>query len=251
MLTRSFCCFRGISAAAERRLWQAGCLAWRDLPRLGRALSARRVADLAARLPEAEAALRGRVADYFLTRLPPGYRLRVWPDLRDGVAFLDVETTGLDPSDELTVIGVRQAGVSDAFVRGRDLGRFLEVWRRIEVLVTFNGTRFDLPVLAREFGLRVLPPHIDLLHEARVHGYAGGLKAVERVLGIRRTAEEEGDGEEAVRLWHRYASTADTASLDRLIRYNARDVLSLAVLARAILKRTFDTYPGPLPALPS
>lgn len=201
-------------------------------------------------VPEAKAALRGRVADYFLTRLPPGYRVRVWPDFREGVAFLDVETTGLDSSDELTVIGVRQAGVSDTFVCGRDLWRFLEIWRRIEVLVTFNGTRFDLPVLARAFGLRALPPHIDLMHEARSHGYAGGLKAIERMLGIRRTAEEEGDGEEAVRLWNRYSNAGDSDSLDRLLRYNARDVLSLEVLARAILKRTFDAYPGPLPEWP-
>jgi hypothetical protein len=191
-------------------------------------------------------ALRGRVADYFLTRLPAGYRLRAWPDFFDGAAFLDVETTGLGPHDELTVVGIRLPGRMFSFVRGRDLWSFLEVWRRIDVLITFNGSCFDLPVLARAFGLSTMPPHIDLLHEARIHGFSGGLKAIERSLGIRRTAEEAGDSEEAVHLWRRYSETGDIASLDRLVRYNARDVLSLTVLARAILMRTVDNYPGPL-----
>ncbi len=205
---------------------------------------------MAAQLPELRAALSGRVADYFLRRLAPGHRLRVWPDLEDGVAFLDVETTGLGPRDEVTVIGLWQAGHRRSFVRGRDLHGFLEVWRKVEVLVTFNGTGFDLPALARTFHLACLPPHIDLMHEARVYGHAGGLKSIEHSLGIRRAADEEGDGELAVHLWRSYMDEGDQTSLDRLLRYNARDVLSSVLLAREILKRSWDGYPGPRPALP-
>jgi uncharacterized protein YprB with RNaseH-like and TPR domain len=190
------------------------------------------------------------VADYFLKRLPTGCRLRVWPEFSEGVAFLDVETTGLGVHDELTVVGIWQAGKMRQFVRGRDLRELLKVWRKIEVMVTFNGTRFDLPVLARAFGLTCLPPHIDLLQEARVYGHAGGLKTVERSLGIPRLPEEEGDGEVAVGLWRRHAEEGDVESLSRLLRYNAGDVFSLIELARVIWKRSFDGYPGPLPVFP-
>jgi uncharacterized protein YprB with RNaseH-like and TPR domain len=244
MLTHGFCCFRGISAAAERKLWQAGCMTWDYLPRAGRALSSRKAADLARQLPAARAALSGRVADYFLSRLPAGHRLRVWPDFAEGVAFLDVETTGLGLTDRLTVIGIRQGKDVRQFVQDRDLHVFLEVWRQIEVLVTYNGTRFDLPVLARTFGLSSMPPHIDLMHEARVFGYAGGLKSIERALGIVRGPEETGDGESAVRFWQDYEA-GDPAALDRLLHYNERDVDTLRVLARVILRRSFDGYPGP------
>lgn len=251
MLTRSLCCFRGISPAAERKMWRAGCLSWDRLPHVGRALSPRKTANLAAQVPELRAALSGRVADYFLKRLPPGFRLRVWPEFEAGLAFLDVETTGLGVRDELTVIGLWQGGNMAHYVRDRNLHEFLEAWRRIEVLVTFNGIRFDLPVLARHFGLMCLPPHIDLLHEARVYGLSGGLKEIEKVLGITRRAEEDGDGVMAVWLWRRYAEQGDEASLEHLLRYNERDVLSSVRLARELLKRSFDNYPGPVPSLPS
>lgn len=249
MLTSSLCCFRGVSAGAERKLWRMGCLTWDGLAQAGRGLSPRKAADLAGQLPEMRTALAGRVADYFLRRLPAGYRLRLWPDFADGVAFLDVETTGLSPRDDLTVIGVSQGGWLRQFVRGRNLPEFLGVWRAIEVLVTFNGTNFDLPVLSRTFGLGCLPPHIDLMHEARVYGYAGGLKAIESALGVHRTPDEVGDGEEAVRLWRHHVAGGDDAGLTRLLRYNARDIESLRVISRVILKRSFDGHPGPLPAV--
>lgn len=251
MLTHSLCCFRGISAEAERKLWRAGCLTWDYLPRIGKALSSRKTADLVAQAPELRAALTGRVADYFLQRLPVGHRLRVWPEFGDGVAFLDVETTGLGPRDQLTVIGLSQGGRASCFVQGRDLHGFLEVWRKIEVLITFNGARFDLPVVARTFGLKSLPPHIDLMHEARAYGYGGGLKAIEHSLGIQRAVDEDGDGELAVLLWRRHVDEGDDASLTRLLRYNARDVKSLVTLAGAVLNRSVDGYPGPLPSFPS
>lgn len=250
MLTRSLCCFRGISAGAERKLWRAGCLAWDYLPRAGHALSSRKAADLAAQLPVLRAALDGGVADVFLRRLPVGHRLRAWPDFACGTTFLDVETTGLGPRDDLTVIGVYRDGCQQTFVRDRNLADFLRIWRQTSVLVTFNGARFDWPVLARTFGLTSMPPHIDLLAEARAFGYAGGLKAVERALGVRRSAGETGDGELAVRLWRQFADNGSEASLSHLLRYNAQDVRSLVVLARELLRRSMDSYPGPRLAVP-
>jgi hypothetical protein len=251
VLTRSFCCFSGISPEAEGKLWRAGCLAWEYLPQIGRALSSRRAADVSAQLPILRAALDGGVADVFLRRLPVGHRLRVWPDFAPGTTFLDVETTGLNPQAELTVIGVYRDGQQSSFIRGRDLPDFLRIWRHTSVLVTFNGSRFDWPVLARAFGLISMPPHIDLLVEARAFGYTGGLKAIERSLGIRRTAEEAGDGEQAVRLWHEFADYGDDDSLVRLLRYNTRDVRSLVVLARELLQRSMGSYPGPRLAIPA
>ena len=251
MLTHSLCCFRGISAEAERRLWRRGCLAWDQLPRAGHALSSRKGADVVAQLPLLRAALDGGVADLFLGRLPLGHRLRVWPNFACGTTFLDVETTGLGPQDELTVIGVYRDGCQQTFVRGRNPADFLRIWRQTSVLVTFNGARFDWPVLARAFGLASLPPHIDLLAEARAFGYAGGLKAIERALGVRRREGEAGDGELAVSLWRQFANNGSEASLSHLLRYNAQDVRSLVVLAREVLRRSMDPYPGPRLAVPS
>jgi len=202
-------------------------------------------------MAEARAALQGRAADYFLSRLPVGYRLRIWPEFRDGVAFLDVETTGLDRAAEITVIGVLQAGRFRTYVRDRDLHLFLERWTAIETLITFNGARFDLPLLMRTFGLRRAPPHIDLMDEARLFGFRGGLKAIERALRIEREPAEDGDGRQAVEWWTQYKGQGAEDALERLVRYNERDVRSLDGLARRIYNATFDAYPGPPPRLAS
>jgi len=251
MLTRSLCCFRGISAAAERRLWRAGCLDWEHLPLARSVVSPRKADDLQAQLPELQAALMGGVVDYFLRRLPVGHRVRVWPDFAAGTTFLDTETTGLGSRDHLTVIGLWRNGKGFAFVRGRNLHDFLTSWRTTTILVTFNGIRFDVPMLARTFGLTSMPPHIDLMAEARAFGYVGGLKVIEHALGVRRKPEECGDGELATRLWRRYADKGDTGSLDALLRYNARDVRSLITLARELLRRSMDGCPAPRPPFPN
>ena len=58
----------------------------------------------------------------------------------------------------------------------------------------------------------------------------GGLKAIERQAGIRRESEVEGlDGYDAVMLWDAYR-WGDEASLERLVKYNAADIVSLKTL---------------------
>ena len=250
MIDRSMCCFSGISAEAERKLWRAGCLSWDGVAAAERVVSPGKANTMRMELPFLRAALEGGVADYFLRRLPVGYRMRLLPDFVTGTGFLDVETTGLGRQDQLTVIGVWRNGVLRQYVQGHDIADFLREWRRIEVLVTYNGLRFDWPMLARQLGLACMPPHIDLMVEARVHGAVGGLKDVERMLGISRTDDEVGNGAEAVRLWYAYRQAGDCASLAKLLRYNARDVMSLVALSVWLWRRSMDTYSGPMPSLP-
>ncbi|MEF8774066.1 MAG: ribonuclease H-like domain-containing protein, partial [Halobacteriales archaeon] len=103
-----------------------------------------------------------------------------------------------------------------------------------DVLVSFNGKRFDVPFLEREFGLDVTTPHLDLLYPARRVGLTGGLKTIERAVGIDRDSDV--DGREAVALWHRYEA-GDEAALDRLVRYNRLDAENLLALLDAVTDR--------------
>ena len=247
MLSHTFCCFRGLSPDAERRLWREGCLTWDHLPRLAhRLVSPRKVTVLLAQMPLLRAALEGRVADVFLKRLPPGHRTRLWPEFSRGMGFLDVETTGLGRCDDVTVIGLHVGGGLHQFVRGRNLEEFLRVWRRVETLVTFNGAAFDLPHLTRAFDLTSAPPHLDLRAESRACGLAGGLKEIERSLGIVREEFETGDGALAVKWWARHEQHGDVDALDRLLRYNARDTVSLLRLTEHLWRRSMEGFPEPL-----
>lgn len=61
-------------------------------------------------------------------------------------------------------------------------------------------------------------------------GLGGGLKSIENQLGINRDADLVGvDGFEAVTLWHKY-KRGNQAALQKLLRYNEQDIVSLKSL---------------------
>ncbi len=57
----------------------------------------------------------------------------------------------------------------------------------------------------------------------------GGLKAVERQLGIERRLKDM-NGYEAIKLWWRYVDFFDLEALNKLLEYNKEDVLNLKTL---------------------
>jgi uncharacterized protein YprB with RNaseH-like and TPR domain len=66
-------------------------------------------------------------------------------------------------------------------------------------------------------------------------GHRGGLKAIERRLGLQRDESiQDMGGLEAVRLWYRYRR-GDRAALERLIRYNLAEVGNLIELMEIAL----------------
>ena len=157
-------------------------------------------------------------------------------------AYLDIETTGLTPFDcEITVIGIYlYRGDIDEFVQlvGRDAtaDAILEGLRDIDVLYTYNGSRFDLPFIRAQLGvdLTQLFNHHDLMFDCWRNNLYGGLKGVERQLGIARNLPEV-NGYEAVRLWWKYVESFDLDALNTLLEYNKEDVLNLKVLRDILL----------------
>ncbi len=243
MLTATFSCFRGLGEGAERRLWQRGCLTWDALERIQRpVLSAGKLNSVREQLAEARAALRGRLADWFLNRLPPVGAIRVLPHCRDAVAFVDIETTGLTADDTVTTVALYDGNAIRVFVNGIDLGEFLAHLAHVRLIVTYNGGRFDLPRLRAHFGIDLTIPHLDLMRVAGACGLKGGLKACEKAVGFVRPEDDAGDGAEAVRLWRRW-QTGDRGALRRLIHYNAHDVLSLESLAVHLYNLSMRPYP--------
>ena len=59
---------------------------------------------------------------------------------------------GLDPvRDGITCVGLSDGTTVEAFVRGDNLMDFPDAIRRFDMLVTYNGLCFDVPVLRRAF----------------------------------------------------------------------------------------------------
>jgi uncharacterized protein YprB with RNaseH-like and TPR domain len=198
MLTGTFCCFRGVSASAERRLWEEGCSSWKALLiTRPRAFSPGRLARVRRQVIDAQVALESGLADYFLNRLAPPDTIRVLPHFLSNVGYLDIETTGLRPSDRITTVALYGPQGIRSFVTGRNMVDFLREVKQLSLVVTYNGTAFDLPRIRREFGIDMVTPHLDLKPCLDALGYRRGLKACEVLLRMRQRGEPEMTGHEA------------------------------------------------------
>ena len=157
-------------------------------------------------------------------------------------AYLDIETTGLSPSRcMMTVVGIYVCGRDEPGVTqlvGRDISAdgIMDALEGVNIIHTYNGSRFDLPFIDSCLGidLQKLFPHRDLMYDCWRHNLRGGLKAVERQLGIPRRLQDM-DGWQAVRLWWRYVDSFDLDALNRLLEYNKEDVVNLKTLKERLL----------------
>lgn len=161
---------------------------------------------------------------------------RAFPEFRDSCVYLDIETDG---GSTITTIGLYDGLEYRCLVRGDDLGNFVDLISQYSMIITFAGQAFDLPQLKRAFhGLRFDQIHIDLCPVLRQAGIRGGLKRIEKEMGIERDPEIEGlTGLDAVRLWRRYTILHEESALDKLIAYNRADVVNLERLAEEAYSR--------------
>jgi uncharacterized protein YprB with RNaseH-like and TPR domain len=110
--------------------------------------------------------------------------------------------------------------------------------------VTFFGTGFDIPVLQKNFkSFQFDQIHIDLCPMLRSLGYRGGLKSIEKEIGIQRDPSVDGlTGYDAVKLWRRYRNLRDERAMETLIAYNKADVVNLeALMVKAYKKMKIET----------
>ncbi len=148
-------------------------------------------------------------------------------------AFLDIETSW---ERTITIIGIYRSGEGTTQLIAPEINRagLLQVMEGVKQIFTYNGSGFDLPVIERWLGVKLsgLAPHRDLMHDCRKRKLVGGLKGVERTLGIHRDTEGV-DGLQAMKLWAAYQQ-GDNEALDLLLRYNKEDCVNLEILAQKI-----------------
>ena len=108
MLSETFLHARGVGPVTERRIWRRGVLSWSDfLSDSGRAgLSSRMTERLACTLAESQDHLAAANHGFFSSRLPHAEHWRAYPEFAHRIAYLDIETTGLEEAAEITMIGV-------------------------------------------------------------------------------------------------------------------------------------------------
>lgn len=144
--------------------------------------------------------------------------------------YLDIETSF---TGEITVIGMYCAAKGIVQLVGDEACSYnlLNFVEGSTAICTYNGSRFDLPVIRDNLGVDLLSTceSHDLMFDCWSHNLYGGLKAVEKKLGICRNLPNV-NGYDALLLWQRFINANDTQALQKLLEYNREDVLNLPIL---------------------
>ena len=195
--------------------------------------------------------------DQDIARVLLGNQAMVVRDDSDRFLFLDIETTGLVGSGTLSFLTgfgrwrnsrfeVMQYFLSDREKEPTMLEHMADVTNRDSVLVTFNGSSFDIPILTGRFILNGLSPkksyksilaHIDLFSLVRKFGkhpvYGLSLKeSVARFIGTRRSDDIPGHLIPA--LYFIYEQDRDIAVLEQVFAHNRMDVIDMVGLLRIL-----------------
>jgi uncharacterized protein YprB with RNaseH-like and TPR domain len=229
MLTNTFIHIQGVGAITEQRLWESGVRDWdsigADLPV---PVSPKRKYLLQNGIDESRQHLSENNPAYFSNQLPANQCWRMFPEFRNSIVYLDIETTGLDRYfNQITTIALYDGQSIKTYVQGQNLNDFVDDIQKYKVIVTYNGKCFDVPFIESYFKIRLNYAHIDLRYILQSLGFRGGLKGCERQLGIDRGDLKDIDGFFAVLLWDEYQKSGDQKALDTLLAYNVQDTVTL------------------------
>jgi uncharacterized protein len=198
--------------------------------------------------------------DGALTVLDPAF-----PDSYDGrrALFIDLETTGLSGGAgtvaflvgcgyfDLGAFHVRQFVLTSFNAERALLAAVAELFDDADLIVSYNGKTFDVPVMETRWAFhRMRPPlddmpHFDMLHPARRLWRARSmdpdegcsLTTLERVLlNMRRVGDV--DGFEIPGRFFQFLRTTDPRPLEPVLEHNRLDLVSLAAVTSRALRLT-------------
>lgn len=233
MLLNTFVHVPGIGEKTERALWEAGIHSWDMLKEpYPSFLSGQKVRLLRQYLAkEADFLANPPGPEKYGLLLHPSQHWRLFPHYRHTAAFLDIETTGISGQGcEVTTVALYDGRAVYTYVQGENLQDFPGDIAGYEMIVSYNGKAFDVPILEKYFGIRLNQAHIDLCHLLRSLGCKGGLKQCEKRFGLDRGMLTGVDGYFAVLLWQEYRQTGDRRALETLLAYNIEDAVNLEPL---------------------
>lgn len=237
MIRSSFIFLDKVGQKKEQRIWEQGIETWNDFLNSdikGISSLMKRRHDQLIRL--AKLNLDYENPGFFREFMKPGEMWRIYPEFKDETVYLDIETSGWS----ITCIGLYDGHNVKHFIKGINLNKkdFLSELYKHKIVITFNGSSFDIPMLNRYFNHEIKLAHIDLRHVCSKIGLNGGLKSIERQLRIKRDKEVQSMlGNEAVYCWEMWQHTGKRKYLDLLIKYNTEDIVNLEPLAKFAISK--------------
>lgn len=247
MIKQSFQICEGIGELTEQKLWQLGFQNWDKIlqSKMPESFSRAKWRNLQSELVKFKTILDKNDFSEFNKVCPSKLLWRSIPELFGKIAFLDIETTGLNRfRNKITTIAVYDGIQCHNFVNGKNLDDFPEFIKKFPAIATYYGKGFDIPFINHKLGIHMDQIHYDLCFLLRKVGITGGLKSIEKQFKISRGNMADLDGYSAVVLWKKYQKTKEEKYLHTLLAYNNEDVINLEPLlciAYNKLIRKFDT----------
>ena len=172
------------------------------------------------------------------------------------VCMFDIETTGLSPMNSFTyIIGVNikvgddwqiiQLFNDDGRSEPEMINAFFDIISDYDVLVEFNGDRFDIPYIEKRMNVITNKLHVrfengfnkitsfDLMKCIKPYKYALGLpnikqKTIEKYLGIDRV--DTFNGGQLIDVYLNFVTTGDKKSRELVLRHNRDDMEGMLFL---------------------
>ena len=250
MIEHTFQMLPSVGAKKERTLWESDILTWDDF------LSADSIGCVKPALKERSDPIVMQAAELLkdddsfalADLIPKSEHWRMFDHFKDDAAYLDIETDGLSRDALVTVVTVHRKDRTYTLTEGFDLDpeSLSKALEGSKILVTYNGSCFDVPVLRNSFPEVDLDiPQYDLRFASRKVGYKGGLKPLEIELGIHRSEDIlDVDGAMAVHLWHQWKRNGDEDALNILQEYNRADTVNLEYIAGVIYGKLVTDHAG-------
>ena len=184
---------------------------------------------------------------YFAEHLPTTEHWRLYDFFKEDAVFLDIEASGVVDRGFITVVGLFDGIKTKTMVKdiNLDFHALKQELAKYKMIVTFNGLTYDIPFLEKAFP-SLLPkvPHFDLRHACQRVGLKGGLKQIEKELGIERRNNivDRMYGGDPTTLWRMYRATCDEHYLNLLIEYNEEDVINLKPIANKVYMKLKNSF---------
>ena len=226
MIRNSYIFLHGISYKTERNIVNQGVKHWNDFLKIDKIpkISEIRKRDYDKAILLAKQQLIIENASYF-NILPKKETWRLYEYFKDEALFLDLEVDG---KKNIILIGLYDGEHTKIFVKNinLDFNLLRREIKKYKLLITFNGSSFDLPLLKKHIP-EINMPHIDLKHCCSRLNLKNGLKEIEKQLDIKRPRNLNGH---PVELWKALHASFDREYLDLLVQYNEEDIINLKTI---------------------
>jgi uncharacterized protein YprB with RNaseH-like and TPR domain len=244
MLPNTFLTIPGIGIKSGQAFWEKGVRSWDDLCASENIGSSKNKMDKMKNfIRESQEQFQKGNVHYFAEHLPHNQYWRFFPEFRESTAYLDIETTALDPwLHSITVITLYDGKQIFSYIQGKNLDDFEKDVQKYSVLVTYNGRHY-FPFIAMYMGLKLKQVHVDLRYILANVGYTGGLIKCEEKAGLDRGNIEDIDGCTAVILWEEYRDKGNKKALESLLAHSAYDAVNLEPLMVAVYNLKTDQTP--------